>query len=179
MHCNTRAYCSCYIRVHSIYCRLINFIVEDSYNSTSTLSTLMVCRVAWQWNTHFGWFITAKFLSGRVYGFCSVHVVLYIIMRIKRVCFSKSNGYYSISLQLEIVPVNDAPSLSFLGGGIQEQYSYTEDDPAINIGANLTLTDIDDISIQSVSLYLTGKAYTLLSQNLHLPMEWMTHRHVH
>jgi cysteine-rich repeat protein len=78
--------------------RLINFIVEDSYSSTSSPSTLM----------------------------------------------------------LEIVPVNDAPSLSFLGGGNTEQYSYTEDDPAINIGVNLTLTDVDDISIQSVSLYLTG-----------------------
>ena len=88
--------------------------------------------------------------------------------KLKGICFQKSNGYYSISLQLEIVPVNDAPSLSFLGGGNTEQYSYTEDDPAINIGANLTLTDVDDISIQSVALYLTGKAHTLLCQNQHL-----------
>ena len=65
--------------------------------------------------------------------------------------------------QLEIVLVNDAPILSFLSGGSEEEYYYTEDDPPINIGANLTLSDIDS-DIQSVSLYLPGKAVHLSSQ---------------
>ena len=65
------------------------------------------------------------------------------------------------SLQLVIVPVNDAPLLSFLTGGSQELYSYNEDDPAISIGLNLTLMDIDS-PIESVSLLITSEVLTLM-----------------
>jgi hypothetical protein len=59
------------------------------------------------------------------------------------------------NLTLNIIPVNDAPLLSFLSGSVAERFSYTEDDPEVNIGQNLTLVDIDS-SIQSVSLSLTN-----------------------
>jgi hypothetical protein len=58
-------------------------------------------------------------------------------------------------LKLVINPVNDAPIISFGSGGSQEIYSYIEDDPAISIGRNITLADIDS-PIMSVTLYLTN-----------------------
>ena len=58
--------------------------------------------------------------------------------------------------QLTIVPVNDVPILSLISGVSHELYSYTEDDPAINIGRNITLGDVDS-SILFVSLNLTSE----------------------
>lgn len=62
----------------------------------------------------------------------------------------------SLSLQLNIRAVNDAPVLSYVSGGSVEIYSYIEDDPAINIGENIILEDVDS-PITSVSLYLTSE----------------------
>ena len=60
------------------------------------------------------------------------------------------------SLQLTIIQVKDAPMLSYTSGGTLETYSYIEDDPAINIGQNMQLTDVDS-QIMSLSLYLTSE----------------------
>lgn len=60
--------------------------------------------------------------------------------------------------------VNDAPVLSYESGGSVEIYSYIEDDPAINIGQNIILEDIDS-TITSVSLYLTSE-YIYASINM-------------
>ena len=58
-------------------------------------------------------------------------------------------------MQLNIKAVNDPPVLSYESGGSVEMYSYIEDDPAINIGQNIILEDVDS-PITSVSLYLTS-----------------------
>lgn len=59
-------------------------------------------------------------------------------------------------MQLNIRAVNNAPVLSYVSGESVEMYSYIEDDPAINVGQNIMLEDVDS-SIASASLYLTSE----------------------
>ena len=83
--------------------------------------------------------------------------------------------YTLLFLQLTIIPVNDAPILSFTNSNNQEMYSYTEDDPPINIGGNILLIDVDS-SIMSVSLSLTSE-YGVY--NRHVYKYIYVHTHIH
>ena len=70
--------------------------------------------------------------------------------------------------QLTIVPVNDAPILFFVAnetirrlpapilvGDTVQSFNYTEDDPAINIGQDIYLRDVDG-DIMSATVHLSG-----------------------
>ena len=70
--------------------------------------------------------------------------------------------------QLTFVPVNDAPILLYvtnesarssptpvLTGDTVQSFSYIEDDPAINIGQDIYLRDIDG-NIMSATIRLAG-----------------------
>lgn len=70
--------------------------------------------------------------------------------------------------QLTFVPVNDAPILLYvtnesarssptpvLTGETVQSFSYTEDDPAINIGQDIYLRDVDG-NIMSATIRLAG-----------------------
>ena len=70
--------------------------------------------------------------------------------------------------QLTIVPVNDGPILFFvadetirtspapiLEGETVQSFNYTEDDPAINIGQDIYLRDVDG-DIMSATVRLSG-----------------------
>ena len=75
------------------------------------------------------------------------------------------------TLQLTIIPVNDAPILSFVSdpavrsnpnpnqsGVTQMSFSYTEDDPPLNFGRDIYLRDVDgNISFAILNLTSNNK----------------------
>ena len=73
------------------------------------------------------------------------------------------------TLELTIIPVNDAPILLFVSdpavregptpvllGTIQMSFTYTEDDPPLNFGQDIYLRDVDS-NISLAVLNLTSK----------------------
>lgn len=73
-----------------------------------------------------------------------------------------------LPLQLTFAPVNDAPILLYvtnesarssptpvLTSETVQSFSYTEDDPAINIAQDIYLRDVDG-NIMSATVHLTG-----------------------
>ncbi|MGV6860042.1 MAG: cadherin domain-containing protein [bacterium] len=67
-----------------------------------------------------------------------------------------SGGYYPLFLpeqRVTVTPVNDAPVLSAIEGST---LAYTENDPAIIISTSITVADIDNTTISSAVIKITG-----------------------
>ena len=82
------------------------------------------------------------------------------------------------TLELTIIPVNDAPILLFvsdpavresptpvLSGTTQMSFTYTEDDPPLNFGRDIYLRDVDG-NISLAVLNLTSKTNVVLVHSL-------------
>lgn len=78
-------------------------------------------------------------------------------------------NFENSTLELTIIPVNDAPVLFFISdpslrlnvnpiltGGTEMSFTYTEDDPAVNFGRDIYLRDVDG-NVAFVTLNLTSK----------------------
>ncbi len=59
----------------------------------------------------------------------------------------------TMTVNLTVVPVNDAPTLAGIEGS---PLTYTENDPASVVSSAITVTDIDDTNIESATIQIAG-----------------------